>query len=133
MTDRAEIRTERAPQAIGPYSQGIRAGGFLFTSGQIPLRPSGDLVSGDIRAEARQALENVRAVLEAGGARMEDVVKTVVFLVDLADFSMVNEVYAGFFPSPPPARSCVQVVALPKGARVEVEAVAAVDPKRSAR
>jgi len=133
MTDRAEIRTERAPQAIGPYSQGIRAGGFLFTSGQIPLRPSGDLVSGDIRAEARQALENVRAVLEAGGARMEDVVKTVVFLVDLADFSMVNEVYAGFFPSPPPARSCVQVAALPKGARVEVEAVAVVDPKRSAR
>jgi len=133
MTDRAEIRTERAPQAIGPYSQGIRAGGFLFTSGQIPLRPSGDLVSGDIRAEARQALENVRAVLEAGGARMEDVVKTIVFLVDLADFSMVNEVYAGFFPSPPPARSCVQVAALPKGARVEVEAVAAVDPARSAR
>jgi 2-iminobutanoate/2-iminopropanoate deaminase len=133
MTDRAEIRTERAPQAIGPYSQGIRAGGFLFTSGQIPLRPSGDLVSGDIRAEARQALENVRAVLEAGGARMEDVVKTTVFLVDLADFSIVNEVYAGFFPSPPPARSCVQVAALPKGARVEVEAVAAVDPARSAR
>ncbi len=133
MTDRAEIRTERAPQAIGPYSQGICAGGFLFTSGQIPLRPSGDLVSGDIRAEARQALENVRAVLEAGGARMEDVVKTTVFLVDLADFSMVNEVYAEFFPSPPPARSCVQVAALPKGARVEVEALAVVDPRRSAR
>ncbi len=127
MTDRAEIRTERAPQAIGPYSQGIRAGGFLFTSGQIPLRPSGDLVSGDIRAEARQALENVRAVLE------DDVVKMTVFLIDLADFSIVNEVYAEFFPGPPPARSCVQVAALPKGARVEVEAVAAVDPERSAR
>ena len=133
MTDRAEIRTERAPQAIGPYSQGIRAGRFLFTSGQIPLRPSGDLVSGDIRAEARQALENVRAVLEAGGARMEDVVKATVFLVDLVDFSIVNEVYAEFFRSPPPARSCVQVAALPKGARVEVEAVAVVDPRRSAR
>jgi 2-iminobutanoate/2-iminopropanoate deaminase len=133
MTDRAEIRTERAPQAIGPYSQGVRAGGFLFTSGQIPLRPSGDLVSGDIRAEARQALENVRAVLEAGGARMEDVIKTTVFLVDLADFSMVNGVYTEFFPSAPPARSCVQVAALPKGARVEVEAVAVVDPKRSTR
>jgi 2-iminobutanoate/2-iminopropanoate deaminase len=133
MTDRAEIRTERAPQAIGPYSQGIRAGGFLFTSGQIPLRPSGDLVSGDIRAEAHQALENVRAVLEAGGARMEDVVKATVFLVDLVDFSIVNEVYAEFFRSPPPARSCVQVAALPKGARVEVEAVAVVDPRRSAR
>ncbi|MFZ7128559.1 MAG: RidA family protein [Desulfobacterales bacterium] len=119
------VSTPDAPAAVGPYSQAVKAGGFVFASGQIPLDPgTGALVGGDIRKEAHQALSNLRAVLEAAGSSMNHVVKATVFLTDMADFSDVNEVYAGFFDDAPPARACIAVAALPKGARVEVEAVA---------
>ena len=121
---RREVLQSAGTRAIGPYSPGVVAGSLLFTSGQIPHRPSGELVDADIRSATRQCLENVRAVLLAGGADLENVVKVTVFLVDLGDFSAMNEVYAEFFPERPPARTCVQVGALPKGARVEIEAVA---------
>lgn len=119
------IGTTKAPQAIGPYSQGILSGGLLFTSGQIALDPgSGTLVSGDIRAETKQVLENLRGVIEAGGACLKDVVKTTVFLTDLSEFALMNEIYATFFSGEPPARSTVGVASLPRGARVEIEAIA---------
>ena len=120
------IFSENAPRPIGPYSQGIRAGGLLFLSGQIALSPrTGEIIGVSAAEQARQALGNLQAVLEAGGSSLEDVVKTTVFLVDLSDFAAVNEVYAEFFPGQkPPARSAVQVAALPKGARVEIEAIA---------
>lgn len=118
------INTERAPQAIGPYSQAVEVEGWIFTSGQIPLTPAGELVKGDIRAETRQVMENVAAVLEAAGSGLEHVVKTTIFLVDMNDFQAVNEVYGSFFGPHRPARSCVQVAALPKGVRVEIEAIA---------
>ncbi len=119
------VVTQRAPGAIGPYSQGIATGQMIFTSGQLPIdMRTGALETADIAAAARYSLENVRAILEAAGATLEDVVKTTVFLTDLADFAAVNEVYASFFKGEPPARSCVQVAALPKGAGVEIEAVA---------
>jgi len=121
------IQTDAAPAAIGPYSQATVQGDLLFTSGQLPIDPAtGELLNGDIAAAARQAIANLRAVLEAGGAAMETVVKTTVFLTDLADFQAVNAVYAACFPAPHPARSCVQVAALPKGARIEIEAIAVV-------
>jgi 2-iminobutanoate/2-iminopropanoate deaminase len=121
------IKTTNAPAAVGPYSQGIAASGgtrLVFTSGQLPATPGGDLVSDDIAEAARRCLENVRAVLEAGGARMADVVKVTIFLTDMADFAAVNAVYETFFDAPAPARSCIAVAALPKGARIEIEAVA---------
>lgn len=122
-----EVRTERAPRAVGPYSQAVRAGGFVFASGQIPLDPeSGAVVGGDIAAQGRQALENLRAVLEVSGAGMKNVVKTTVFLRDMGDFARFNEVYAGYFTAPYPARSTVQVSGLPKDVLVEIEAVAVV-------
>jgi 2-iminobutanoate/2-iminopropanoate deaminase len=120
------IATPHAPGAIGPYSQGIDAGGLVFTSGQLPIdMRTGALETSDIAAATRFALENVAAILQAAGLGMAQVVKTTVFLTDLADFAVVNEAYAAFFEGEPPARSCVQVAALPKGARVEIEAVAA--------
>lgn len=126
-----KIETRKAPAAIGPYSQGILAGNLLFTSGQIPLDPAtGNLVTGGIRAETKQVFENLKAVLEAGGASLQEVVKTTVFLSDLSEFSTMNEVYATYFPGEPPARSTVQVAALPRGARVEIEAVAVVPDLR---
>ena len=121
------ISTTDAPAAIGPYSQAVVAGGFLFTSGQIALDPaSGEMVGeGDVVAEAEQAAANLRAVLAAGGCTPTDVVKCTVFLADMADFARVNEVYARLFEGDaPPARSCVAAAGLPKGARVEIEAVA---------
>lgn len=119
------ITTELAPKAIGPYSAGIEAGEFVFTSGQLGLDPvSGDLVAGGVEAETQQALTNLKNVLEAGGSGLERVVKTTVFLRDIADFAKMNAVYATFFASQPPARSAFQVGALPKGAAVEIEAVA---------
>lgn len=118
------IASNDAPLAVGPYSQGIRAGGFAFTSGQLPATPSGEVISDDITKATRQSLNNVKAVLNAGGASMADVVKVTVFLTDMADFAQMNEVYKGFFSEPFPARSCIQVAALPKGARVEIEATA---------
>ena len=119
------VSTEKAPQAIGPYSQAVIAGDFLFTSGQIPLDPATQaLVAGDIRAQTERVMENLGAVLAAGGTSFDRVVKATIFVVDLADFAAVNEIYGKRFPKNPPARSTVQVAALPKGARVEIELVA---------
>jgi 2-iminobutanoate/2-iminopropanoate deaminase len=120
-----QIRTADAPAAIGPYSQALAEGKFVFTSGQLPIDPvTGELRNGDIVSAARQVLENLRAVLVAGGADMSTVIKTTVFLKDMRDFQAFNGVYAEFFKEPFPARSCIQVAALPKDARVEIEAVA---------
>lgn len=123
---RKVISTKNAPSAIGPYSQGMAAKGtMVFTSGQIPLDPAtGSIVGSDVEAQTRQALTNVRAVLEAAGAALKDVVKTTVYLADMNDFSAMNSVYSQFFTENYPARSAVQVARLPKDVKVEVEAVA---------
>jgi 2-iminobutanoate/2-iminopropanoate deaminase len=119
------VSTEKAPQAIGPYSQAIVSGDLVFTSGQIPLDPkTQQMVQGDARAQAERVMENLSAVLAAAGATFASVVKTTIYLTDLNDFAAVNEVYGKRFPSAPPARSTVQVAALPKGARVEIDLVA---------
>jgi len=119
------LSTEKAPKAIGPYSQAVVAGDLIFTSGQIPLDPNTQqLVEGDIRAQTERVMENLAAVLQAAGASFEHVVKATIFVADLADFAAVNEVYGRRFPRNPPARSTVQVAALPKGARVEIELIA---------
>jgi 2-iminobutanoate/2-iminopropanoate deaminase len=124
MTPRA-ISTPGAPAAIGPYSQGIAVGGFLFTAGQAALDPAtGALVEGGIAAETERVMANLTAVLDAAGCSWGDVVKTTVFLVDVGEFAIVNGIYGRFVSDPPPARSTVGVAALPKGARVEIEAVA---------
>ncbi len=120
------VATEKAPAAIGPYSQGIRAGKVVFTSGQLPADPETGLLASGAAEQTRRSLQNVRAVLEAAGAKMEDVVKVTVFLKDMGDFSAMNAVYAEFFPSEYPARSAVEVARLPKDALVEIEAVAVV-------
>lgn len=123
--ERQTISTEDAPGAIGPYSQAIVAGGMVFTSGQVALDPrTGELIPGGVEEQTLRLMENLRAVLEAAGSGLELVVKTTCFLTDLSEFSRFNEVYARFFPSDPPARSTVGVAGLPRGARVEVEAVA---------
>lgn len=120
-----EIKTDLAPAALGPYSQGIQAGGLLFTSGQIPADPeTGALVGRDIETQAGQALANLRAVLRAAGADLSNVVKTTVYLRDMGDFAVFNQVYAAHFSAPYPARSCVQAGRLPKDALVEIEAMA---------
>lgn len=119
------IATRNAPAAIGPYSQAIKVDGLLFTAGQIPLDPAtGKLVAGDIRAQTERVMENLAAVLRAGGASLASVVKTTCFLADLDDFQAFNEVYGRYFTEQPPARSTVQAARLPAGARVEVECVA---------
>ena len=119
------IATDKAPAAVGPYSQGVRGGDFIFTAGQLGLVPGTKKFAGpDIEAQTRQALENLKAVLEAGGSCLEHVVKTTVFLQDMEEFARMNAVYAEFFPEGPPARSAVQAAALPLGGRVEIEAVA---------
>jgi 2-iminobutanoate/2-iminopropanoate deaminase len=119
------IETRHAPLAIGPYSQGLEADGWLFCSGQIALDPqSGALVGGGIEAETRVVLENIRAILSAAGLTLDDVVKTTIFLVDLKDFDLVNRVYGEHFGAPYPARSTVQAAALPRGARIEIEVIA---------
>ncbi len=119
------IQTEKAPKAIGPYSQAVKVGSFIFTAGQIGLDPqSGELIAPDIESQTRQALTNLKHILEAAGASLNDVIKTTVFLQDMAEFPRMNAIYAEFFPQNPPARSTVAVAALPKGARVEIEAVA---------
>jgi len=121
------IATDNAPAAVGPYSQGVRAGDFVFTAGQLGIVPGTKEFAGpDIEAQTRQALENLRAVLEAGGSCLEHVIKTTVFLQDIGEFARMNAVYAEFFPDGPPARSAVQVAALPLGGRVEIEALAEV-------
>ena len=120
------IQTDAAPAAIGPYSQAVRDGSLIFTSGQLPMDPAtGQLCSSDIASAARRVLQNLQAVLQAGGADLATVIKTTVFLKDMRDFQAFNAVYAEFFKEPYPARSCVQVAALPKDALIEIEAVAA--------
>ncbi len=121
------ISTSNAPAAIGPYSQAIRLGNFIYTSGQIPINPkTGAMVEGGIKEQARQSLENVKAILEEAGVTMADVIKTTVFMADMNDFADMNGVYAEFFTEPYPARSAVAVKTLPKGAMVEIEVVAEV-------
>lgn len=119
------IATKDAPAAIGPYSQAVRAGGLLFLSGQIPLEPStGQVVPGDVAAQAERVLKNIEAILAAAGGTLGDVVRTTIYLVDLAHFTTVNEVYARFFAAPHPARVTVQVSALPRGSLIEIDAIA---------
>ncbi len=119
-----KVETQSAPAAIGPYSQAIKAGGFVFISGQIPLTPEGVLVEGSLEDQARQALLNLKAVLEAAGSGLERVVQVTAYLTDLSAFQAFNRVYAEFFAEPYPARAVVGVAELPKGAKVEVAAVA---------
>ena len=122
------ISTNSAPQAIGPYSQAVRVGNFVYTSGQVPIDPAtGELVADNIQKAAKQSLENVKSVLEAAGTTLANVVKTTVFLKDLNDFKAANEVYSQYFPQNPPARSCVQAAKLPLDALIEIEAVAVID------
>ncbi len=125
MSVRRAIATDAAPQAIGPYSQAIAAGSLVFCSGQIGLDPvTGSLVPGTVADETRRVLENLRAVLAAAGLELASVVRTTVYLTNLTDFPVVNQVYAEYFPAPSPARSTVQVAALPRDARVEIDAIA---------
>jgi len=119
------ISTSDAPAAIGPYSQAIRSGNFIFCSGQIPLNPkSGEMVSDDISAQTRRVLDNISGLLKSEGLSLGDVLKTTIFLTDLGNFQIVNEIYGSYFNNQPPARSTVQVSALPKGAKVEIEVIA---------
>ena len=121
---RTAIATERAPAAIGPYSQAVRAGGTVYVSGQIPLDPAtGELVAGDITAQARRAFDNLKAVAEAAGGGLDDIVRVGLYVTDLSEFGQVNAVMAEYFDAPYPARSTIEVPALPKGARFEVDAV----------
>lgn len=122
---RSVVSTADAPQAIGPYSQGIALDRLVFCSGQIPLTPQGTLVEGDVAAQTRQVLTNLKGVLEAAGSSLAQVLKTTVFLADMGEFQAMNAVYAEFFSADPPARSTVQVSRLPRDARVEIEAIAA--------
>ena len=116
--------TLQAPKPVGPYSQIIEFGGLLFLAGQVPLTPQGTMKDGDITEQTRQVLNNLKAVLEAAGATMNDIVKTTIFLADLGDFETVNGVYAEYFQEPYPARSTVEVSRLPRGARLEIDAIA---------
>jgi len=119
------IKTPKAPAAIGPYSQAVKANGMLFLSGQIALDPvSGQVVAGDVRAQTERVLENLKAVLEAGGSSLSQVLKTTVFLAEMGDFAAMNEVYGRYFAQEPPARSTVQAAGLPRGVRVEIDAIA---------
>ena len=121
--EKIQIHTDLAPAAIGPYSQGIDIGSLVYTSGQIPVAPDGT-VSADISQQTHQALINLKAVLEASGSSLDKVIKTTVFITDMTQFGAINEVYAQYFRQPYPARSCVQVAALPKGVGIEIEAIA---------
>jgi 2-iminobutanoate/2-iminopropanoate deaminase len=122
------ISTSEAPAAVGPYSQAVRVGSTIYCAGQIPLDPkSGQIVPGDIGTQTRRVLDNIAAVLRSEGVSLENVAKTTIFLTDLSDFQTVNEIYGSYFKNQPPARSTVQVSALPKGANVEIEAIAFAD------
>jgi len=124
---RERIQTDKAPAAIGPYSQAIRAGGFVFVSGQIPIDPAtGEFVKGGVAEQTERVLKNLAAVLEAAGSSLNQIVKTTVFLADMKEFAQMNEVYATFFAGAPPARATVAAAGLPREARVEIEAVALV-------
>ena len=121
-----KVETTNAPQAIGPYSQAIIVNNMVYSSGQIPLTPEGEMVKGDIQAQTHQVFQNLKAVLDAAGASLDTVVKTTVFLKSMDDFAAMNEVYSQYFPNHKPARSCVEVARLPKDALVEIEVVALV-------
>ncbi len=123
----SSVSTECAPAAIGPYSQAIKAGNFLFCSGQIPLLPDGSLVEGGIRQQTLQVMANLKAVIEAAGGTFAQVVKTTIYLIDMDDFALVNEIYAANFGDTPPARATVQVAGLPRGVRVEIDATVALN------
>jgi 2-iminobutanoate/2-iminopropanoate deaminase len=123
--ERKIVATEKAPRAVGPYSRAVIAGGFVFTAGMLALDPqTGDVMGDDVGAQTRQALSNVQGILEAAGSSLDRVVKTTVFLRDIRDFPQMNAVYAEFFPADPPARSTVEVGPLPKGALIEIDAIA---------
>lgn len=117
-------KTNKAPQAIGPYSQMVQVGEYYYLSGQIPLKSNGDLVGGSVEEQVRQIMKNIKAVLGSADLDMENVVKTTIYVTDLNDFDKVNEVYGSYFEKDPPARSTVQVAALPKGTKVEIEVIA---------
>lgn len=118
------IHTDKAPKAIGPYSQGVKAGQFLFISGQIPMDPqTGELIKDDIQAQTKQVLENLQAIVSQAGCTLQDVVKTTIYLKDMNNFSLVNEIYAQYFPVNHPARACIEVSRLPKDVGIEIEAV----------
>ena len=122
--DKVVIHTTEAPKAIGTYSQGIKSDNFVFTSGQIPINPqSGELIKGDFKSEVKQVLINLNGVLKGGGSSLQQAIKLTVFLTDLSHFAQVNEIFNEFFPDNPPARSAVQVSALPMNARIEIDAV----------
>lgn len=123
---RQAVSTPSAPKAIGPYSQGIRAGSLLFVSGQVPIDPAtGQIITGDIAAQTHRVFQNIGEILKAGGASFDHVVRTTVFLADMNDFAAMNDVYATYFTSPAPARATVEVSRLPKDARVEIDVIAA--------
>ncbi|MFC1693947.1 RidA family protein [Candidatus Latescibacterota bacterium] len=123
--EKKEIRTDQAPSPVGPYSQAVQSGGFIFCSGQVALEPdTGKLMDTDIESETKRVMENLKAVLEAAGSSLDHVVKTSIFLRDINDFGRVNSVYASYFKDIPPARSTIQAAALPKGAGVEIECIA---------
>jgi 2-iminobutanoate/2-iminopropanoate deaminase len=122
---RRAVSTPTAPQAIGPYSQGVRAGDLLFVSGQVPIDPAtGAIIDGDIRAQTHRVMKNLGEILTAGGASYDTVVRTTVFLADMNDFAAMNEVYGSYFSQPAPARATVQVSRLPKDARIEIDLIA---------
>lgn len=126
--NKQEVKTNNAPAAIGVYSQGIQAGNLVFASGQIPVDPAtGEVVSGGIAEQARQAIENMKAVMQAANASLDDVIKTTVFIKNMADFGVINDIYASYFKAPFPARSCVEVARLPKDVLIEIEAIARVE------
>lgn len=126
--ERKVINTLKAPSAIGPYSQAIKVGQMLFTSGQIPIDPAtGELVNDDIKKATERVMENLKAILEEAGTSLSNVVKTVIFIKDMNNFSAINEVYGKYFTNNPPARSCVEVARLPKDVQIEIEAVALVE------
>ena len=126
--DKVVIHTTEAPKAIGTYSQGIKSDNFVFTSGQIPINPkSGKLIKGDFKSEVKQVLINLNGVLKGGGSSLQQAIKLTVFLTDLSHFAQVNEIFNEFFPDNPPARSAVQVSALPMNARIEIDAIGHVE------
>ena len=128
------ISTNQAPAAIGPYSQAVQAGNLLFVSGQLPINPqTGTLIDGDIASRTHQIMANIRAIAKAADTELVDIIKTTIFLTDLADFRTVNEAYGKYFPTEPPARSTVQVAALPLGANIEIESIIFLPNDRSNR
>ena len=128
MKDIEEVKTNKAPEAIGPYSQAVKSNGFVFCSGQIPLKSEGGLLDGDAAAQTKQVMENLKAVLLAAGSEIKKIVKTTIYLVNMDDFGEVNEVYASYFSEDhKPARATVEVSKLPKGVAVEIDCIAAID------